>query len=162
VPKTTCTLSAGLYVVTGAWTMKNNSYLTGTGVTLYVTCAQANKMPRACGGSGEAGGSIDFKNGDTQITAPSSPSQIGGYAIVYDRLNTSNLDLQGNGNTVITGSVYAVRAMLSMNGNSCFSVDHGVVVIDRAQANGNPGCLNVTNSPGVSVYTKPGAINLDQ
>ena len=41
LPNSSCTLQPGLYVLTGAWDMKNNSLLMGTGVTLYGTCGSA-------------------------------------------------------------------------------------------------------------------------
>ncbi len=111
IPNKACTLDPGLYVITGAWTMKNNTDLIGTGVTLYFTCGTPGST-HVCN-PGEAGGYLDAKNGAVHLSAPTSGATAG-LAIVYDRENVSNLGLQGNGDTGITGAVYApeVKARL--------------------------------------------------
>ena len=48
-----------------------NTLLKGTGVTLYGTCG-TTVVPAGCASTGEAGGGLDGKNSDTQITAPTS------------------------------------------------------------------------------------------
>ena len=74
VPNSTCNLSPGLYVLTGAWTNGNNTLLRGTEVTLYATCGTP-ASPQVC--TGQAGGRVDTKNGNLQITAPTSRAPQG-------------------------------------------------------------------------------------
>jgi hypothetical protein len=143
IPKTTCTLQPGLYVITNAWTMKNNSMLKGAGVTLYV------KKP----------GSLDFKNGEVDITAPST-GPLAGFAIVYDRDNFNNLGLQGNGETSIVGGVYAPASALDFNGNSCFGFRRGPVVVNGViKANGNKSCVTITNASDATIAKSPSHLN---
>lgn len=160
IPNEACTLDPGLYVVTGAWTMKNNTDLIGTGVTLYFTCGSPTST-HVCA-SGEAGGSLDAKNGVVHLSAPTSGATTG-LAIVYDRENTKNLGLQGNGDTGITGAVYAPKAKLDFNGNSCFGFTQGPVIVTGViQANGNKSCVKVTNANDATIPPKPAQVALDQ
>jgi Flp pilus assembly protein TadG len=150
VPKTTCNLQPGLYVISGAWTMKNKSLLTGTGVTLYV------RSPS---------GYLDFKNGDAVFSAPTAAQAtasggLAGYAILYDRDNGNTLGLQGNGSTLITGAVYAKASTLDGNGNSCFGFSRGPIVVNGVYSNGNPGCLNIFNAVDTTVL--PTLLHLNQ
>jgi hypothetical protein len=82
---------------------------------------------------------------------------------VYDRKNTSNLGLQGNGDTAVTGAVYAPNAMLDFNGNSCFGFSGGPVISKGViMANGNHSCVVVHNSINADVDTGPSEIGLDR
>ncbi len=160
LPNSACALQPGTYVVTGTWDMKNNTNLTGTGVTLYVLCG-TSATPRACNAN-EAGGKLDFKNGNVAIAAPTSGANAG-KAIIYDRNNVQNLDLQGNGNTSITGMVYLKSGTLAFNGNSCFQFAGGPVVAGGVtKANGNKSCVRVINSTDAQLPAVPGEIALDQ
>lgn len=164
-PNNTCTLKPGLYVITGAWTLSNNSVLAGTGVTLYFTCG-TKSTPRVCIGPGEVGGYLGAKNGGASFSAPTaSPTTraVTNVAIVYDRYNTRDLGLQGNGGTSITGAVYAPSSKLEFNGNSCFGFSRGPVIVKGViKANGNKSCVNITNPLGATYAALPGAINLSK
>lgn len=150
--KDTCTLSPGLYVITGTWSMKNGSRLAGTGVTLYV----------------RSGGMLDLKNGDSAFSAatapPASPSRaLANIAVVYDRTNSADVILQGNGDSRINGAIYAPASRLDFNGNSCFTIGRGpVIAAGVVKANGNKACVNVTESVSASIATPPSEPNLDQ
>jgi hypothetical protein len=160
IPNEACTLDPGLYVITGAWTMGNNTDLIGSGVTLYFTCGTP-AAPHVCA-TGEAGGSLDAKNGALHLSAPTSGSNSG-LAIVYDRKNTRNLGLQGNGDTSVTGAVYAPNAMLDFNGNSCFGFSGGPVIARGViMANGNQSCVIIHNATNTEVDTGPSEIGLDR
>ncbi len=139
----TCTLKPGLYVISGTWDMKNNSLLAGTGVTLYVKSTP---------------GYLDFKNGNVAITAPLTaplPGVPAGFAIIYDRNNTNNLGLQGNGNTSITGILYAPASSLDFNGNSCFGFSGGPIIVNSVvKANGNKSCVTISNAVDTTVGRK--------
>ena len=114
LPNSTCTLQPGLYVITGTWDMKNNTVLKGTGVTLYAK---------------SAGGYLDFKNGDVQLHLRRRPAPTKGYAIIYDRNNTNNLGLQGNGGTSISGLVYAPASAPRLQRQLVLRLQVGPVIV---------------------------------
>lgn len=159
----TCTLSPGKYVITGEWSMKNNSVLQGTGVTLYFTCGTV-ASPHVCGPGDTTANSgwLDGKNGTVALS--SGAAGFTDYAIIYDRANPQpTIGLQGNGGTSISGGVYTAKAKLDFNGNSCFGFNGGpVVVLGVIKANGNKSCVNVTNANNVTASTQPGDIALNQ
>lgn len=155
----TCTLSPGLYVFTGTLSLKNTSKLRGTGVTLLFTC-KTGTTPRACNAPGESGGIFDAKNGDVQIAAGSA--QLPGMVVAYDRNNTSDMFLQGNGNSVLTGNVYAINSKVDANGNSCHTVSGGAIVVEDIYMNGNNNCLNVINGVPAVYELPPEGLHLDQ
>ncbi len=155
----TCTLSSGLYVFTNKLHLKNNGNLLGTGVSLYFPCVTGT-TPRACSSSGELGGEFDAKNGEVKITAGASP--ISNFVVAYDRNNTRPISLQGNGNSVLTGDVYAVRSLLDANGNSCHTVQSGSIIVNDIYLNGNPSCLKVANGNPAVYIRPPGDLHLDQ
>jgi hypothetical protein len=161
LPNGACALKPGLYVVVGTWGAKNNTHVTGAGVTLYTMCG-TTAAPRACSASGEAGGYLDFKNGQVSISAPATGA-LAGKAVLYDRNNTQNLSLQGNGGTSITGAVYLMSGTLDFNGNSCFGFQNGPVVAHGVtKANGNKSCVQVTSSTDAVVPGRPGEIALSE
>lgn len=160
LPNSICVLSPGLYVLTGTWGMGNNTLLQGTGgVTLYGTCGTP-AAPSVCT-AGQSGGSLDTKNGDTQIVAPSS-GPLKGYAIIYDRENVAGLNIQGNGNSTVTGAIYARKALLEFPGNSCVGVTNGPIIVGQLYGNGNQGCVNLNSVIGASIPAPPAGASLDQ
>jgi len=141
----TCTLAQGAYVFTGTLDFQNtNSHLTSNGQPVTLFFAGPN-------------GKLDIKNGDiNKLAAPTTtPLPAGfpagwpsGFAIIYARTNTNTLDLQGNGDSFpdVTGNVYALKSTTSFNGNSCFQVSGGAVVIGGVSSVGNQSCLNVLDA----------------
>lgn len=169
----TCTLQPGLYVITGTWDLQaTNSTIrsdpTQTGVTLYVTCAQASKLPRPCtpADAGSGGGKIDFKNGHADLRAPTTSPSMGAlsrFAVIYDRLNTSSLDLQGNGSNFIQGHIYAPNAQIEFPGTTEFTVDSGTVVVKSLYGNGNTGKMKLSNTvDSPSTPLPPEGLHLDR
>ena len=159
IPNSTCNLQPGLYVITGIWQNGNNTLLRGTDITIYATCGTP-AAPHVCA-TNEAGGGIDTKNGNLQIVAPTSGT-LQGYAIIYDRQNTSALNIQGNGTSSVTGAVYAPKALLEFPGNSCVAVTNGPIIVGELYGNGNTGCVNLISSIGASIPAPPGGASLDQ
>lgn len=159
LPDSNCTLSPGLYVLTGMWTMKNNTVLQGTGVTLYGTCGSPFALTVCT--SDQSGGGLDTKNGETQIVAPASGPEEG-YAIIYDRENSAGINIQGNGNSFVTGAIYARKALLEFPGNSCVTVTNGPIIVGSLYGNGNKGCVNLTSSVGADIPAPPNGVSLDQ
>jgi hypothetical protein len=141
----TCVLQQGAYVFTGTLSFQNtNSHLTSNNLPVTLFFASPN-------------GKLDIKNGDIdQLAAPTTtplPSGFpagwpAGFAIIYARDNTNTLDLQGNGDSFpdVTGNVYALKSTTSFNGNACFQVSGGAVVIGGVSSVGNKSCLNVLDA----------------
>lgn len=159
LPNSDCPLTPGLYVMTGYWGMGNNTLLHGTGVTLYGTCGTPS-APTVCAAGG-SGGRLDTKNGDTQITAPTSGT-LKGYAILYDRENTAGLNIQGNGRSAVTGLVYAPKALFEFPGNSCVTVTNGPIIVGQLYGNGNRGCVDLNSVIGATIPAPPAGVVLDQ
>lgn len=158
----TCNLLPGLYVFTGTLSLKNTSKLLspGGGVTLVFTCGTSS-MPRACAAGGEAGGIFDAKNGEVRIQR-GSPLMGGDLVVAYDRTNTSPLYLQGNGDSVLTGDVYAKSSLLDANGTSCHTVSGGAIVVNDIYLNGNNSCLNINSADAATYELPPEGLHLDQ
>jgi hypothetical protein len=160
MPKKTCTLAPGVYVVAGDWQGNNNTLLMGTGVTLYFTC-KSGAAVRACMTPGEAGGDFDMKNGDAQLLAPTT-GQTKGFVIAYDRQNTSPLTIQGNGDTNYTGTIYAPKALLTFPGTTSLTVTNGPVIAGQLYSNGNTAKMTLASATGANIFVPPTAPNLDQ
>jgi hypothetical protein len=159
--KDKCTLNPGLYVITGRWLLGNNSVLSGTGVTLYFTCGTPSSVHTCTTADAGTGGWLDGKNGE--VSFASGVNLFPDFAIIYDRLNSNDLGLQGNGGTSITGAVYVPNGMLDFNGNSCFGFSKGPIIVNGViKANGTKSCINVTDAVDKTAATQPGDIALDQ
>lgn len=158
----TCTLNPGLYVIVGAWKEKNNSKFVGNAnVTLYFTCG-TQALPHVCTGPSDPAGYLDAKNGSITIVAPTTGPRAG-LAIVYDRLNSAMVGLQGNGGTSITGAVYAPASLLDFNGNSKFGFRFGPVISAGVNfANGNQSGVTVSDSSDATLPPVPSDVALDQ
>jgi len=157
----TCTLSPGLYVITGLWQEGNNSVLQGSGVTLFFTCGTTAAV-RACTNTDAAGtgGRLDAKNGSLNLSA--GASGYTSFVILYDRMNPNNIELQGNGGTEITGGVYAPNATMTFNGTSKFGFNGGPVVIKNADGVGNGSGISVTNATSANLTSDPSPASLDR
>jgi Flp pilus assembly protein TadG len=164
-----CDLQPGLYVVrSGIVDLSGNStgILRGTGVTIYLTCANG-LLPRECN-PGESGARFDASgNGSLQITAPTS-GDVQGVALVADRNsvdpgnNTPLIRLTGNGAGGFTGAIYAKSATVQMNGNGCSSTYNSMLVVNDIAFNGNGSCLTMTYSVGQNPEKIAGNLRLDQ
>jgi Flp pilus assembly protein TadG len=157
----TCTLSPGLYVITGLWQEGNHSVLKGSGVTLYFTCGTTAAV-RACTSADPAGtgGRLDAKNGALNLAA--GAAGYSSFVILYDRLNPNDLELQGNGGTEVTGGIYAPNASMTFNGTSKFGVDGGPVVVKSADGVGNGSGISVTNATSTNLTSDPSPASLDR
>ena len=103
-----------------------------------------------------------WKSSGSEALAGTAAGVVG-VAIVHDRENAENIELQGNGSTPITGAVYATSSKLDFNGNSCFGFGGGPVIVDGViKANGKKSCVNVTDPNDTEIYELPGDIALDQ
>jgi hypothetical protein len=145
IKNTTCILKQGAYVFKGTLSFQN----TGSHLT-------SNNAPVTLFFAGPDG-KLDIKNGDIdRLAAPTTtplPSGFpsswpAGFAIIYSRDNSNTLDLQGNGDSFpdVIGNVYALKSVTSFNGNSCFQVSGGAMVIGGVSSVGNQSCLNVLDA----------------
>ena len=161
-PNGTCTLQPGLYVVTGKWQFSGGAALDATsGVTLFFTCGTPS-APSACASPGQDGGWLDGSgNGDVRITAPSSDPWKG-LAIVYDRLNTSDLNLSGNGSSLVVGTVYMMSGKLRYDGNGCAKTNQALIVVNQLEFNGSPACLKSDYTLDANVYVPPDQLHLSK
>lgn len=158
-PNETCTLSPGLYVFTGTLSLKNTSKLLGNGVTLLFTC-KTGSTARPCAATGEAGGVFDATNGEVRISAGST--QMPEMIVAYDRNNTSPMTLQGNGNSELTGDVYAKSSLVYANGNSCHTVTGGAIIVNDLYMNGTNSCLDINDGDPAIYEVPPSDLHLDQ
>ena len=158
LPNSTCTLTAGLYLITGSWDFKNNTLLKGTGVTLYFTCGTA-AAPTVCNNA--PGGALDTKNGNIDITAPTT-GPLANLAIAFDPTNTSPISLQGNGSASFTGTVYAPSSTIGFPGNSCATTFNAAIIVGDVYSNGNQACLAVNFAQNQNVKPLPANAALDQ
>jgi hypothetical protein len=135
----------GIYTIVGNNTLNGQQNLTATpvgGVLFYFTCADvaghgsnAVYTTRACA-SGESGGAIDAAGqGNVTITGRTFAGRT--FSIVYDRSNTAELRLVGNGATRITGDIYALGSLFDARGNGTFDVD-SLIVTGAFRFDGNP------------------------
>lgn len=113
-----CTLTPGLYVVTG--TMSGGAATGAAGVTIFFTCGSPQSV-RPCGSGGEQGGTVSLSGGGSLDvrSCTSGTCASGTYpkmAIWYDRRNTSTLRMNGSGTVAVLGTIYAVSASLDFRG----------------------------------------------
>jgi hypothetical protein len=131
-------------------------------VLLYATCSSgsgASRVSAACTPTNGAGGSITTAGNHTMnVTALPDPAYRT-LAIYYDRLNTSDLVLNGGQQATINGSVYAKAAPVTGNGTGDMTVG-GAMVVGALRLNGNPRnfAINGPDAPGGSPVA--GRVNL--
>lgn len=154
-----CTLQPGLYVVTGQWDLSGNATVVGTGVTLYFTCGTPG-APTPCAAPGQPGGWLDAGgNGGIALTAPmSGPTK--GLAVVYDRLNTADLEISGNGASLYSGTVYANSARMRYDGNGCAKTSQSLIIVRTLEFNGNNACLRSQYDAEDNAYVPPDQLHL--
>jgi hypothetical protein len=135
----------GVYVIVGNNKLTGQQNLIATpsgGVLFYFTCSTttgnghtAVTKTRACT-TGESGGAIDAAGqGNVSI----SGRLYGGrtFSIIYDRNNTAEVRLVGNGATSITGDIYALNSVFDARGNGTFDVN-SLIVTGAFRFDGNP------------------------
>ena len=157
-----CVLQPGLYVITGKWDFTGQATLDATsGVTLYVACGTTSAVV-PCAAPGQQGGWLNAGgNGDIAITAPAD-GPTAGLAVVYDRLNTSNLEISGNGDAIYSGTIYAHSAKMRYDGNGCTKTHQSLIVVRTLEFNGNPACLQSTYDQDKNVYVPPDNLHLSR
>jgi len=147
----TCTLSPGLYVITGATSMSGNGHdISGTGVTLYFRCGTPTAMV-ACTSANSQDFDMTSQNVHLNLVAATAATAtnraVPGVAILADRAWTGTLSFQGGGGGGVTqGAIYLDSGTMHYGGNSDGQVLDSLIVVNDFQGNGNSGTLEVTNT----------------
>jgi hypothetical protein len=152
-----CTLSPGLYVVTGSTKLAGQHDLRGTGVTLYFTCG-TSAAPVACTSDMSWDFDMNSQNTYLNITAPTTNplnGAVAGLAVVADRGWAGMFSFQGGGGGGTTkGSMYLVGGTLHYGGNTQAQALDSLVVVKDIDMNGNPATFSLS-------YTAASNIVLD-
>ncbi len=138
--------AGGTYVLTGAAKLSGNSTLVADDVLFYFTCSRtsgANIYPQACANSGQAGATFGGAGNGTVTINGRRSGPYTGFAVIYDRNNTSSLRYVGNGALRVNGAVYAASATPDMRGNGSAQI-HGALIVRSLSFSGNPSALTVT------------------
>ncbi|MFL6108290.1 MAG: pilus assembly protein TadG-related protein [Marmoricola sp.] len=146
-----CSLSPGLYVITGATSVSGNGHdLKGTGVTLYLACGTPAAIV-ACTSANSKDFDMTSQNVHLNLvaatTATATNRAIPGVAIMADRGWTGTLSFQGGGGGGTTqGAIYLAKGTMHYGGNSDGAVLDSLVVVNDFAGNGNSATLSVTNT----------------
>jgi hypothetical protein len=161
-----CTLTAGLYVITGANHLSGQSTINATaGVTLYFACQDAattTPKVRACSSSGEDGGDLLMTGqASLDIVAPATGGTAG-ISVLADRNNTATMGWRGNGGVASSGTIYLARGALNYRGNGSGLAMDSLVVVDDLTFNGNPSSFSTTYTQSKNVQIPAGSVNLSR
>jgi Flp pilus assembly protein TadG len=155
IKNVSCDLAPGLYVITGKMEMNSaDSRLLGNGVTLYFTCG-TRQSPSGCG-SGSAGGFLEGSRTGVRLGSP----YFGGFSLLYDPGNTSNLVLKAadaSDSQSFGGAIYAKSASMVLE-HGQVSVN-GPVVVGSLELTGGAMGFSV-HAPGLGSVPGPREILL--
>ena len=157
VKNVTCPLAAGLYVITGEFHLESAlARVEGDHVTLYFTCG-TRQSPSSCGG-GSDGGRLDGDRKGLSLGAP----YFGGFSLLYDRGNTSDLILASNDDLASPpssygGSIYAKNADVEVESGRM--IVGGPVVVGSLELEGSSTRISV-NEPAFPTMDGPPEILL--
>ncbi|RIK38321.1 MAG: hypothetical protein DCC58_16820 [Chloroflexi bacterium] len=136
-----CTLQPGWYrnqslTVRGTATlMPGLYYFENTDIDLQNT--NASIVCSGCMTYWDANSSLDPKNGDVNMTAPTTAPYTGGQTgMVFWHAGCNNLDLQGNGNLYFQGIFYAPCALVTLHGNPASDTINGQIIVDQLDIRG--------------------------
>jgi Flp pilus assembly protein TadG len=155
IKNVTCDLAPGLYVITGRMEMNSaDSRAVGTGVTLYFACG-TRQSPSGCG-SGSAGGHLEGSRKGVTLGS----AHFGGFSILYDPGNTSDLVLKvadDSESQSFGGAIYAKNAGMVLD-HGQVSVA-GPVVVGSLALDGGLTAFSV-HAPGLALVPGPPEILL--
>jgi Flp pilus assembly protein TadG len=121
-------LSPGVYVITGGVYINGSHNITGSGVTLYLTCGDASHLPTACPRGGRGAGIDMQSSGGVAFTAPTS-GPYNGVAIFMDRNNTATISLQSQASVPVRGTIYGVSGTIAFTSNGVTNPLQSAIVI---------------------------------
>jgi Putative Flp pilus-assembly TadE/G-like len=142
------TFRPGIYVITGGLRLSGNANVTATGVTLYFAC---DTYPAPCQAGGGPGAGLSVTgNAQLLLTAPGAvgPPAYRHLAIFSDRENTAGITFGSGVASAVTGSVYAARSKLTLDGKG--AILNSMVVVGSADVAGT-GSYTVAYDPSQNV-----------
>lgn len=158
-----CTLSPGLYVISGNTKLAGQHDIRGTGVTLYFVCG-SYPTPVACTSTNSWSFDMNSQNTYLNITAATTNPLNGAVpnlAIVADRGWTGTLSFQGGGGGgTTTGTMYLASGTLSYGGNTQAQALNASVIVKDLSMNGNPSNFSINYSPSQNVSLAPTNLHL--
>ena len=138
VKNNTYNLNPGTYIMVGGGlsTQDTNSYINGTGVTIYNSYGASDK------GTYTYSGININANSNVNLTAPTSGTYTG-ILFFDDRSAPAGSDSYGGGSTAVyQGTIYAKNQAITMYGNSAVSTAYTIVVADTMSVVGTAGFNN--------------------
>jgi hypothetical protein len=147
---TSATFRPGIYVIKGGLQLSGNATLTATGgVTLYFAC---DTYPAPCQAGGVPGAGLSVTgNAKLVLSAPVTTGRAVYHhlGIFFDRQNTAGISFAGTGTaSAVTGSVYAARSKLTLDGKG--AILNSMVVVGSADVAGT-GSYTVAYDPSQNV-----------
>jgi len=141
------TLNPGVYYIqSGGFKMSGDGSVTGNGVFIYV----------------DGGSFAVTANGNFVLTAPTS-GDYKGLALYVDDAKKNLVDMSGNGNMTVTGTIYAPHSRVKITGNGSNQTITAQIVSDTLEVGGNG---NITiNYDATKFYVPPASaasISLDE
>ena len=126
----TVTFNTGLYIVTGGMNWTNNSRISGSGTTFYLTS-----------GGGSNYGTVNILNSTVTLSAPASTSNggIAGIVVFGDRnwSDPGNQDIEISSSTVTTDGIwYVINTGIECDSSILTAVNYLGIVTDNLQVNG--------------------------
>ena len=158
-----CTLSPGLYVISGGTKLAGQHDIRGTGVTLYFVCGTYPTIV-PCTAANSWDFDLNSQNTFLNITAAtSSPTNgaVPNLAIVADRGWAGTLSFQGGGGGgTTTGTMYLPAGILSYGGNTQAQALNSMVIVNDIAMNGNPADFAINFTANLNVKLDPTGLHL--
>jgi len=148
----TLTMNPGVYVFSNTFQITGGT-VNGSGVMLYFACGGPS-LPATCNGAGQNGASLNLSGG-TYVIKAATTGAYQGLLIFYDRNNTSALGVSMSSVDDLTGSVYALRSVLTLTGSTNATLFNAALVIADVKVVGSS-TLSL-NYGGDFQYRKGGA-----
>ena len=113
--------------------------------------------------SREEGGWIDGSGNSAviEISAPTT-GDTANLALVYDRNNTQDMRLTGNGTSNYVGTIYGASAQLDFRGNGCGTQFKSLTVVDDVTFSGSNACFSADYDENFNVEIPPSGLALTQ
>lgn len=140
------TLNPGIYyILSGGFKMSGDGNVTGSGVLIYID-----------------GGSFSVTaNGNFNLSAPTSGDYKGLALYVVDP-KKNLVDLSGNGNMMVTGTIFAPLSRVKITGNGSNTTFNAQIVSDTLEVGGN-GNITINYDPNLNYnWPAPATISLDE
>ncbi len=139
------TLRPGIYVVTSELSVSNSAKLSGSGVTIYLSCSN---YPSPCS-TGQDGAGISVSGSGHIDLSDGAFGPDKGFVVMADPSNLSTFITQQASNVSINGIVDVPALDVQCVGNARLDISQGDLVADQAQAAASAQ-INVSGPPAPS------------